>query len=229
MYRCRSYILLPGHAPFSIETAQRSLADLIVFDFEDMVPDESKAKARLRVRSWLETEHFNDHDIGVRLNAWQSGPDQIDRTALAGLDLANVLLPKINSALDVEHSRSALHDAGVGTPALHVIVETPEALEGVSNVAEAGVASLVLGAFDLAKSLNVEPNAGVQEILRARRLVAEAAKQAGIAAFDMPYVHLADSAGFDEHLNQAIHLGFTGCCAMNSDQAQRINEAFGDA
>ena len=221
-----SYTLLPGHDALALETAQRSKADLIVFDFEDMVPVAAKAKARLRLRSWLETEQFNGQAIAVRLNAWQSGPDQIDRTALAGLDLANVLLPKIETVTDIENSRAALEAAGVGTPALHAIIETPQALEDAANVAKTGVASLVLGAFDLAKALNTEPDANAAEILRARRLVGEAAKQAGIAAFDMPFIHLADSAGLEEHLSQAKHLGFTGCCAMNSDQAQRINDAF---
>ncbi len=78
MAHIRSYTLLPGHDAQALETAQHSAADMVVFDFEDMVPND--AKARLRVRSWLETEPFNDKSVVVRLNSWQSGPDQIDRT-----------------------------------------------------------------------------------------------------------------------------------------------------
>ncbi len=89
----RSYILLPGHDPNALEIGLRSTADLVIFDFEDMVPDDAKAKARLRVRSWLETEDLDSSAVGVRFNAWQSGGDRTDRAALSSLNLAHVLLP----------------------------------------------------------------------------------------------------------------------------------------
>ncbi len=90
----------------------------------------------------------------------------------------HVLVPKIGTASDVEQSQIAIKESGAGTPALHAIIETPDALQALADIVTAGVASLVLGAFDLAKALNIEPDTDAAEILRARRLVADAAKHA---------------------------------------------------
>lgn len=62
--------------------------------------------------------------------------------------------------------------------------------------------------------------------LDARVAVATAAKTSRVFSFDMPWVALDDEAGFERHLAQACELGFTGCCAMNEAQAQRINTVF---
>ena len=224
----RSYILLPGHDPGALETGQRSKADLFVFDFEDMVPEADKAKARLRVRTWLEMEDLPGQSVAVRFNAWQSGAGRIDLTALAGMNLGHVLIPKIETVADIEHTKAVLAEAGLGAPALHVIIETPDAVQALDEIAATEPASLIVGAFDLAKELGVDPDPNTTEIFKARQQVAEAAKRAGIASFDMPYINQTDLAGFDEHVVQAKYLGFTGCCAMNGNQAVRINAVFED-
>lgn len=222
-----SYILLPGHDPKSLEVAANSGADLVVFDFEDMVPMDQKPKARLRVRTWLETEDLDDVEVGVRVNAWDSGVDHVDRTALAGLDLVHVVLPKIESAAQVDTITDALTKAGVGSPLVHVIIETPAAVEAVSDIVAAGPSSLLVGAFDLGKALGVEPDPNTPELLSARQRVADAAKAAGVAALDMPFVDVGNAAGFQAHIEQAWQFGFTGCCAMNASQAAEINARFG--
>lgn len=223
----RSYILLPGHDPGALDTGRHSNADLIVFDFEDMVPDAEKPKARLRVRSWLETETLESASVAVRLNAWLSGPDRTDRSSLSGLDLAAVALPKVENVQELEEAKAALSEAGVSTADVHAIIETPAAVDNLSEIASAGAASLWVGAFDLAKALDVDPDPNGTEIFRARQKIAEAAKQAGIPAFDMPFIDQTDPAGFNDHLGQSKYLGFTGCCAVNADQAARINDVFG--
>jgi len=221
-----SYILLPGHDPDALGIAQHTTANLVVFDFEDLVPDGDKPKARLRVRSWLETEDLDGLAIGVRVNPWQSGPDRIDRSALVDLDLAHVVLPKVKTPSDLSEAKVALSEAGVGEPLIHVIIETPDALEAMADIARLGPASFFVGAFDLAKALDVEPNPNTTEIFGARQSIAAAAAKTGIAAYDMPFIHRTDLTGFEEHLAQAKYLGFTGCSAVNADQATRINEVF---
>ncbi len=99
----------------------------------------------------------------------------------------------------------------------------------MDDIAAAQPASLFVGAFDLAKAMNIEPNPNTNEILRARREIAGAAKRVGIASFDMPFIHLTDNSGLDEHIDQSKYLGFTGGAAVNGEQAARINAAFTSA
>ena len=222
----RSYILLPGHDPDALGAAPHTTANLVFFDFEYMVLKGEKPKARLRVRSWLETEDLDNLEVGVRINAWDTGLGRVDRTALAGTFIVHIVLPKIEKPEDVTAASAALQEAGVGELLLHVIIETPEALEAMADIASTGPSSFLVGAFDLAKALDVEPNPNATDIFHAQQSIAAAAAKAGIAAFDMPFIDQTYLTGFEEHLAQAKYLGFTGCSAVNADQATRINEVF---
>lgn len=196
---------------------------MVVLDLEDMVPVNQKPRARIMLRTGLSADWADDARCIVRLNPWHSQAGSVDRMALSGLYMPAVMLPKVNSSEDVTVAKDGLTDTDLGASALHVIVETPEGLANVESLAMAGVASLVLGAFDLAKALGVAPDPSSEPLLAARKQVAQAASTAEIWSFDMPWINVADHAGFEKHIAQAQELGFTGCCAMNDDQATQIN------
>lgn len=175
------------------------------------------------LRSGLAADWAGDARCVVRLNAWDTKAGSVDRMALSGLHMPAVMLPKVDTAANVAKARAGLTDTDLGASALHVIIETKDGLANVASIAAAGVASVALGAFDLAKELQVEPVSLEGPIYDARQRIAQAAAEAGLWSFDMPWVAVNDDAGFEDHIAQSIALGFTGCCAMNEQQARRIN------
>lgn len=219
----RSYILVPAFDAAASRAALAGPADLVVLDLEDMVSPDQKPRARIMLRSGFSADWAGDPRCAVRLNAWGSPAGAVDRMALAGLYMPAVMLPKVNTAADVAQAAEGFRDAELGASAVHAIVETAGGLASASNIARAGAASLVLGAFDLAKVLGVPPDPTSEVILDVRNKVASAARDVGISSFDMPWIAVQDQAGFITHITQAKELGFSGCCAMNNDQAERIN------
>lgn len=214
---------MPASDAAACQVALAGPYDLVVLDLEDTVKSEQKPRARIMLRTGLSADWASDVRCVVRLNPWDSHAGAVDRMALSGLQMPAAMLPKIASESDVKRARDGLIDTDIGASNLHAIIETAEGLANVRPIAEAGVASLVLGAFDLAKALDVEPEPSSKKILEARAQVASAAKMAKVLSFDMPWIDGADQAGFEAHIRQAKELGFTGCCAMNQDQATQIN------
>jgi citrate lyase beta subunit len=222
----RSYILVPASDAAASRTALAGPADLVVLDLEDTVEDALKPRARIMLRTGLSADWADDERCAVRVNAWGSKAGQVDRMALSGLYLPAVVLPKVETPEDVAAARLGLTDSDLGASALHVIIETAIGLENVAAIADADVDSLIFGAFGLAKTLGVELGRPIPELIGARRQIAATAVASGIAAFDMPWTDTADSDGFEAHLTQSVELGFTGCCAMNEAQVQRINATY---
>ncbi|MBT6960100.1 MAG: hypothetical protein HOA00_03070 [Rhodospirillaceae bacterium] len=225
----RSYILVPASDAAASRSALAGSADMVVLDLEDTVPVDQKPRARIMLRTGLSADWAGDDRCAVRVNEWMSKAGGVDRMALAGLYLPAVVLPKVGSSKAVSDARSDLTDADLGASALHVIIETPEGLENITAIAQAGVASLVFGAFDLAKALGIDPDPAATEIIEARKAVVSAARAADVAAFDMPWINTEDEAGFEVHLAQALDLGFTGCSAITESQALLINTVFSKA
>jgi citrate lyase beta subunit len=176
---------------------------------------DQKPRARIMLRTGLSADWAGDTRCAVRLNRLESDAGRVDRMALAGLFLPAVFLTNVTSAEDVEAARSALHDEDLGPPAFHALIETEAALTNLEAIAAAGVSSLSAAGAD-----------GFADVSDARRRVAVAAEGAGIGSFDLPWTVLEDDAGFVTHLTQSLELGFTGCCALNEDQALQINAAF---
>lgn len=219
----RSYILVPAFDAAACRAALAGPADLVVLDLEDMVAPDQKPRARIMLRTGLSADWADDARCVVRLNAWESSAGAVDRMALAGLYMPAVMLPKVKTAGDVAQAIEGLTDAELGASAAHAIIETPDGLEHVTEIARAGVASVVLGAFDLAKTLGVAPDSTSGVILDARKKIAKAARDADVDSYDMPWIAVQDQAGFKAHITQAKALGFSGCCAMTPDQATQIN------
>ncbi|MGB1877398.1 MAG: HpcH/HpaI aldolase/citrate lyase family protein [Rhodospirillaceae bacterium] len=222
----RSYILVPASDASASRAALAGSTDLVVLDLEDTVPEDLKPRARIMLRTGMSADWAGDERCAVRVNTWHSKAGEVDRTALAGLYLPAVVLPKVNTPDIIDQAREVLTDDDLGDSSLHAIIETPEGLSSVGAISNTAVTSLVVGAFDLAKALGIDPEPNATAILDARVTVASAATSAGVSSFDMPWVAVQDEAGFETHLAQAYELGFTGCCAMNEAQAQRINEVF---
>lgn len=222
----RSYILVPASDATASRNALAGSADLVMLDLEDTVEDALKPRARIMLRTGLSADWADDERCAVRVNTWGSKAGQVDRMALSGLYLPAVVLPKVETPEDVVAARTDLTDSDLGASALHVIIETPSGLEKVAAIADADVDSLIFGAFDLAKDKDVEPTPSSPELMEARLKIAATALAAGISSFDMPWTDTADGAGFEAHLKLSLELGFTGCCAMNEAQAQRINAVY---
>lgn len=215
----RSLLFAPGSDERKLRRALESDADAVVADLEDAVaPDEKKA-ARELVRELL-AETAASPALMVRINGVDTDLWKDDLTALEGLELAAIVVPKATP-----EAVAALAPTG---PPIVAIVETAQGLRLAYETASwSRVAAVGLGAADLGAELRLEPRADAQEILYARsKLVVDSAAAGVRAPFDVVHVDTRDDEGLEVESRFARSLGFGGKFCIHPAQVPIVNRVF---
>jgi citrate lyase subunit beta/citryl-CoA lyase len=149
----------------------------------------------------------------------------LDIAAVAGGADA-IVLPKVESAGDLAFADRLLDGVGADTRLL-ALIETAAGLQAVGEIARASerLDGLILGYADLAASLGRGPGQPADWRF-AQDAVLVAARAAGIAAIDGPYLGIRDDEGFRAQVAHARALGFDGKWAIHPAQVEALHEAF---
>ena len=138
---------------------------------------------------------------------------------------AAVMVPKIRKAEEISLLDKKLVEHAPEL-ALHVLIETAEALEHASAIAVASprLEMLLFGGVDLATELRA--TTGWEALSYARGRSVHAAALAGLDVMDMPYLAVDDPDGLREEAVRARDMGFGGKAAIHPAQVAIINQAF---
>lgn len=202
-------------------------ADLVCIDLEDAVHPERKAEARTQVLAWLAANPAVTGQArrAIRINGLRTLEGLRDLLAVAesGLQLDALLIPKTESAADLQAVQAW---AGARAGALIALLETPLAIERAFEIAQAGpmVGALMLGGADLSAELDAQ--FGWDGLRHARGRLVNAAKAAGVQAWDVPHIDLADTAGLADETRRVLALGFDCKTAIHPQQLVAIHAAF---
>jgi citrate lyase subunit beta/citryl-CoA lyase len=213
----RTWLLQPGIPDGSEEydAAAASIADVVVLDIEDGLPDAQKAAGRLSVAEWL--------DAGarewVRINSVSTALWSADLDALANVHgLAGVMLAKTESADDVAATAARLP---AGTP-LVALIESALGIEAALDIARSpGCARIAFGVGDFRRDTGMSADPTVLAYARARLVIASRA--AGLPApIDGPTLrdqtrHLARETAV------AKAAGMTARLCLDYEHAETIN------
>ena len=215
----RSFILVLGACSDGLTSALGSGADLIGIDMEDTVED--KAAARALADRFLQSSCESRQVVRINPIRTADGIRDLARLSDAAVKPDYVCVPKVEHPVDMEVYAAALPD----TPAF-VIIETPDALEAVFDIAsaEAPISALCLGGKDLAQMLGAERSWDGLRYARGR--IVQAAAQANLPVFDEPYRPLEDLDGLRDMCAKLREIGFTGKTTIVAEQVPFINEAF---
>ena len=231
----RSLIFVPGNRKDMLEKARDFDADVLMVDLEDSVPPAEKLNARMMVKDLLPTLVRRGRKLMVRLNSLDTGLTREELSAVAGPDLYGVSVGKIDSAWDIaECNRIATAvegEAGLEAGHLKLIpwIENSRAIMNVSEIATASsrIVGLAFGAEDYADDMEIQRTDSGDEVYFARCVVGVAAKAAGKAALDGPYVKFRDTEGLKRDLELVLKLGYVGKFAIHPAQLESINSLFG--
>jgi citrate lyase subunit beta/citryl-CoA lyase len=222
----RSVLFAPGDRPELLARAQRSGADVAVFDVEAAVAPDRKPGAREDVAEVLGAGEA-DCERCVRVNPVGAGARE-DLSAVLDADRRpdSLMLPKVGSPEDVRALADLLAERTASLPVI-ALVETAAGVlhaEGIAAAAETD--ALVLGAEDLAADIGATRTAGNAEVSYARQHVVLAAGAAGVDAIDTLYTAYEDPAGLRLEAETAEQFGFDGKLAIHPAQVPVINAAF---
>ena len=214
----RSVLYVPGDKPRAIEKARTLRADAVILDLEDAVAPEHKDAARGNVKAALAWRWPGP--LLVRVNGLGTPWEHADRemALLAGVD--GLVLPKVEDAATVRE----LH---LRVP-LWPMIETPLGVLRAPEIAAVpGVAGLIVGANDLARTLRTRPHPERLPLLHALSAVVLAARAHGKVPLDAVFNDVRDPQGFTRECEQGRTLGFAGKTVIHPDQVELANGVFG--
>ncbi|HEY7004686.1 MAG TPA: CoA ester lyase [Gaiellaceae bacterium] len=241
----RTCLAVPATNERALAKAPTLSADEVFVDLEDAVAADAKGdEPAQRAARALSEGDWRARTVSVRINGlttdwWRRDLELVVSGAPARLD--SVVLPKVESAADVETAAGALAELeaqlGLQRPiALQAQIESARGLVEVERIAGSSprLESLVFGPGDYAASLGVaqrfigelDPGYPGDQWHYARSRIAAAAHAFGLQPIDGPYAAFADEEGLRESARRARLLGFEGKWVVHPDQIEIVNAEF---
>ena len=231
----RSLIFVPGNRPNMLERALSFNADIVIVDLEDSVPPAEKLNARDLAREWVPKLHRGGRQVMVRVNSLDTGLTGDEVAAVVGPDLYGLSIGKTESVWDIRETdrilTAAESSAGLDSGQIRLIpwIENARAVMGAQEIAVASprVVAIAFGAEDYTNDMGIRRTDTGQEVYFPRSIVPVAARAAGVASLDSPYVLFRDEEGLRNDAQVSRQLGYAGKFAIHPAQLEIINETFG--
>lgn len=223
----RSLLYIPATATRFLARAAQRGADAIVLDLEDAIAPAHKRQARALLAPAI-AGLKGAGPVLVRINADEALWREDTEAALsAGCD--GLVIPKVESATEVQRVAAWADAHGRGTLPLQAIVETPRALLRLGEIVHASprLASLAFGGEDFATALGVPPTPRTLSL--PAQAVAIAAVAAGLHPVGLAGTigNYADLADFAELAQRSRALGMRGAACIHPAQLPALHAAFG--
>lgn len=195
-----SYLFVSGAERSELESAMAAGADIVVADWEDLVPAHRKAEARSVTGEVFGATATRDTPLRlVRVN--HPVTEQFhaaDLAALGGMRIDGVVIPKADLAAMAVFAPLGL--------SLYPVIEDAQGVRGAYELAALdATAAVLIGLADLAWSLGVASHPDALTHARSRILID--VKAAGKPVIDVPFVNTAE---FTLQAHESRALGFDG-------------------
>ena len=223
----RSLLFTPANRPALFAKALQSGADIVCVDLEDAVAPDQKAAARTEAFAFLAAGTAAIPERSVRINNPQTAAGQADLDALheSGLQQGIILVPKVDSAAEVNQLVSNLEKISVRLR-LAVLIESAIGIENIYAIIAAAprLDFVMFGGVDLAAELGTR--VAPEPLAYARSRLVYAARHAKIDVIDMPNLNFKDDHAVRLDAELARLLGFTGKAVIHPANVTTINNAF---
>lgn len=230
----RSMLFVPGSNAAMISNTFIYKPDAIMFDLEDAVALKEKDSARILVAHALQHPLYQEIETVVRVNPLDSefGLADLNAVVRAGVDV--VRMPKTETAqdvIDMDHEITEIEKAcgrEVGSTKMLAAIESPLGITQANQIATASnrLIGIALGAEDYVRNLKTERSLEGIELLFARCSILQAARAAGIQAFDTVYSNANNEEGFLAEAALIKQLGFDGKSLINPRQIELLHNLF---
>jgi len=213
-------LFCPADRPDRYEKALKA-ADTLLLDLEDAVSLERKDEARELVRAalkWLPVER-----VVVRINSPRTAAGQADLHMLASSAARFVMVPKVESAEEIQMAAPlsvvALCETAQG-------VQQAPVLAGVE-----GCVALMWGGEDLTADIGgrrsrADDGTYLPHVQYARSRILVAAAAARVAAWDGVYLNIPDLAGLAQESHAAVDMGFDAKALIHPSHAEVVRRAY---
>lgn len=217
----RSYLFVPAINIYRVPKAFARGADAVIIDLEDAVSESVKNQSRQNV-----VDYLNQSDavpVWVRVNASGSAHQDSDIQLLKGLpNIAGIVIPKVESSLDIERVRHAL-----AKPIIALI----ESAIGMANIAEIataqGLTALSYGFLDICQEFGTRADSEAGQMLANQiryQLMLHSRINDLIAPIECVYPPFNDNDGLTKRVQWWRDLGFSGMLCIHPNQLAIVHE-----
>ena len=224
----RSALYLPASNDRAVQKAKTLPADAIIFDLEDAVAVDKKLEARKAACAAVKNSGAGQSAAIIRINGLDTAWGEDDLAAACEVNPNAVLVPKVNSAADIQILSEKLNGRNIE---LWAMIETARSILNVSEIADCAantpLSCLVIGPNDLAKETRIELSKDREALLPILSKCVMAARAAGIQILDGVYNDFKDASGFEKECLQGKRFGMDGKSLIHPSQIEVCNQVFG--
>jgi citrate lyase subunit beta / citryl-CoA lyase len=232
----RSFLFVPGSRTNLLPKALATGADAIILDLEDSVPPAQKEEARAAVA--LELARSPERLTFLRINHPRLGYLHKDLAVLAPHDAQAIMVPKVESARDLEEldARLAAHelDTGLTSDAIGIlaVIESSVGLRNLFDAVAArkrvrGAALATAEEGDFMCDIGGKWTATGEALAYGRgKFVCDARAAKMTWLVDGAFMQLSNEPALECESRLARTHGFNGKVAVHPRQVKTINEVF---
>lgn len=228
-------MFVPAHNNRLMDSAARSIADVLLLDVEDSVqPKNNKQAARDNIIKYVEGGKFKKHYVFPRINDRDSGELLKDLMQLTIEGIHGFMYPKSTVGEDIYFIDKLLEtiefEKGfrVGTYKLIPLIETAGAVLNASDICSITrrVVAIAFGCEDFVTDIEGVHDDGGQSIFVARSMIAMAARANKVAPIDTVHIKVHDLVDLEKNLKIAKNLGFEGMLILNPKEIDLVHKYF---
>jgi (3S)-malyl-CoA thioesterase len=218
----RSVLYIPASKERALEKARELAADAIIFDLEDAVAPEEKARAREMLARELAGADFGHRARLVRVNGLETDWGAADLAAFAGHPGVDaVLVPKVNSPADLDAVAALVQGP------IWAMMETARGcLNAGAIAAHPRLEGMVMGTNDLAKELGARFRTDRLPLMAGLGACLLAARAEGKVIVDGVFNAFKDEDGLKTECEQGRDMGFDGKTLIHPAQLAIANAVF---
>ena len=127
----RSVLYIPGSKERALEKATGLPVDAIIFDLEDAVAPDEKARARETLNTALNEKDFGSRLRIVRINGLDTDWGQADAEAVSQMNCDAVLLPKVDGPAQLDELAAFTRQMPIWA-----MMETPKGVLNAEAIAD---------------------------------------------------------------------------------------------
>ena len=179
-----------------------SVADALILDLEDSVPEDKKMQTRttLRKKVFLCKKQS---PLFVRVNAKDTGLLEKDIEAMALPEIDGFILPKVRNAKDIiylEHLLLKIENKNkfnTGKFLILPLIENSEAVLNVFDIAKSSkrIHALIFGHEDFLLDIHATHTSDLNNLIVPKAMISMAARAIGCQPIDTPYLNIKDVDG----------------------------------
>lgn len=230
----RSVLYMPADSLRKITKATTLAVDSIVMDLEDGVALNRKDEGRQTAIEACKTLDFGSRERLIRINSPRTELAMDDMQAVIEAQPDGVVIPKVESAKDVQDIAALLDEAekkngwDIGQIRLFAIIESARGVLHLPHIVASSdrLTALMFGSEDLAGDMGAIRTPEGWEVFYARSAVVTAAAAYQLDAIDTVFPDFNDMEGLEAETRMAKQMGYHGKMAIHPRQVDVFHKVF---